>query len=254
MTNRILVAGAALIALGAVSPAVAADMSPAPFYKAPAMLPSYNWTGLYIGANIGGSFGNADTSVAFAGAGVATPSFNMDGVVGGGQIGYNLQTGSWIWGIEADFQGTSQSGSGAASQTGILNINAALIPVTGNLAYSEKLPWFGTVRGRLGFTPADRWFLYATGGLAYGEVDTNSTLTVGPTSAGTSFSNTKTGWTVGAGVEAALWGKWTGKLEYLYVDLGSVNNSFTGLSIFTPVTISSHVTDNIVRVGLNYRF
>lgn len=251
--NRVLLTGVTLIALTAVAPAIAADLSAAPAYKAPPMVPAYNWTGFYVGANIGGSFGNADTSVALAGLAAGT-SFNMDGVVGGGQIGYNWQNGPWVWGLEADFQGTSQSGSGSASQTVNIFVDPA---VTGNLAYTEKLPWFGTVRGRLGFTPANRWLVYATGGLAYGEVDTNSTLTDSAptiTSVGNSFNNTRTGWTVGGGVEAALWGNWTGKLEYLYVDLGSVSNTFTGLGVFTPVTISSHVTDNIVRVGLNYRF
>jgi len=62
------------------------------------------------------------------------------------------------------------------------------------------------------------------------------------------------GWTVGGGVEAALWGNWTGKLEYLYIDFGTFNNALIGIVPITPVATSSRVTDQIVRVGLNYRF
>jgi len=108
-----------------------------------------------------------------------------------------------------------------------------------------------------------------TGGLAVGQVDTNFTLTrtstglgvpIAPliiaTSATTTASTTATrvGWTVGAGGEWAFWGNWSVKLEYLYVDLGTVSDTFTGLGAFTMLATSSHVTDNIARVGLNYRF
>ena len=178
---------------------------------------------------------------------------NLDGVVGGGQIGYNWQANVWVFGLEADIQGTSENGSNSASETlafpGILPIIS-----TGTLNYSEKLPWFGTVRGRLGVLANPNWLLYATGGLAYGEVDTDTTLTVGALGVSNNFDTTRVGWTAGGGVEAWLSPNWTAKVEYLYVDLGSFSNTYTGLSAFTPVTLSTHVTDNIVRAGLNYHF
>jgi outer membrane immunogenic protein len=96
---------------------------------------------------------------------------------------------------------------------------------------------------------------YATGGLAYGEVNSNETI------AATSFSNSETlvGYTVGAGIEGAIGGNWTAKLEYLYVDLGRTTGPFaTTIPALGGGTLtssySSHVTDNILRVGLNYRF
>ena len=115
---------------------------------------------------------------------VGTSSPRLDGVLGGAQIGYNWQANAWVFGLEADIQGTSEDGSGSASETvtpaGLLIL--ALPPTTGTLNYSEKLPWFGTVRGRLGVLANPNWLFYATGGLAYGEVDTNTTFTVGATS------------------------------------------------------------------------
>ncbi|HTV26604.1 MAG TPA: outer membrane beta-barrel protein [Xanthobacteraceae bacterium] len=249
--RRVVVACVALSGLLSAAPAFAADMPlKAPAYTPP---PAPTWTGWYIGANIGGSFGTASDSATFAGVPVGGGSPNLDGVVGGGQIGYNWQANGWLFGLEADIQGTSEDGSSSASETLAV---PGILPgaVTGTLSYSEKLPWFGTVRGRLGILPSPNWLLYATGGLAYGEVDTNTTLTVGAASVGNNFDTTRAGWTVGGGVEGWLSPNWTAKLEYLYVDLGSFSNTFTGVGTFTPVTLSTHVTDNIVRVGLNYHF
>jgi outer membrane immunogenic protein len=214
------------------------------------------WTGWYIGGNIGGSFGTASDSATFAGVPVGGGSPNLDGVVGGGQIGYNWQANAWVFGLEADIQGTSEDGSSSASQTVTLPgvFIAAAPTATGTLNYTDKLPWFGTVRGRIGFLPAPNWLIYGTGGLAYGEVDTNTTLTVGALAAGNNFDTTRVGWTAGGGVEALFSRNWSAKIEYLYVDLGSFSNTFTGLSVFTPVTLNTHVTDNIVRAGLNYHF
>jgi len=253
--KKLLLGAAAIVALVAAGPAGAADLAPVPMYKAPPMVPLYSWTGCYIGANVGGSFGSADTGVVIGGVPVSTQTLRMDGVVGGGQAGCNYQTGTWVWGLEADIQGTSQDGSDTLSRPAFVTTAPVGSYPANTLTYGEKLPWLGTLRGRLGITPSDRWLLYATGGLAVGEVDTSSTFAAGAASVANNFSNTRLGWTVGAGVEAALWGNWTGKLEYLYVDLGSFGNTFTGIgAILTPVTINSHVTDNIVRGGLNYRF
>jgi outer membrane immunogenic protein len=209
------------------------------------------WSGWYIGGNIGGSFGTASDSATFAGVPVGGGSPRLDGVVGGGQIGYNWQANAWVFGLEADIQGTSEDGSNSASATAIIPGGPA---ATGTLNYSEKLPWFGTVRGRLGFLPAPNWLIYGTGGLAYGEVDTNTTLTSGALGVSNNFDTTRAGWTAGGGVEVLFARNWSAKVEYLYVDLGSFSNTFTGLGTFTPVTLSTHVTDNIVRAGLNYHF
>ncbi len=278
MRNLFLSATLAVSAIVSSGAALAADLPVRTYTKAPIVVdPVYNWTGFYVGANLGWSFGRSRTDVTIAGAPFASTSQRMDGILGGLQAGYNWQSGRAVFGLETDIQATAQKASssltdfipgtpgtpaipcifagqfGCQEGTGIPAV-PGIPAVTAVLTYQNKLPWFGTFRGRLGFTPADRWLLYVTGGLAYGEVTTSETLNVNGANVAFSTDRTKLGWTVGGGVEAALWGNWTGKLEYLYIDFGTVNNTLIGIAPITPIVTSSHVTDQIVRVGLNYRF
>jgi outer membrane immunogenic protein len=240
-----------------VGAATAADIQAArPVYKAPvfAPVPVYNWTGFYVGGNIGYSWGrSSDTSTVNDAAGtvlfISSDRSNLDGVVGGGQIGYNWQMQSWVWGLEADIQGTGEKGSRAFTFPGIPGNFAPGLPAI-PFALSQKIDWFGTVRGRAGVLVSPKVLLYVTGGLAYGEVDSNETIGL----AGFSSSNTNVGWTVGAGIEGVVAGNWTAKLEYLYIDLGTVSGSFTPVAGVITSNYSSHVTDNVLRVGLNYKF
>lgn len=265
--KKLLLGSAALVVLVTAGSAMAADLEvKAPVYKAPVMAPVYNWSGFYVGGNLGYSFGHASTDWTIAGVPVGSTSQNMDGILGGLQAGYNWQSSNWVLGLEADIQATGQQGSSSiADSISTTTTTNPCLPfascpttttttTTAALTNQEKLPWFGTLRGRLGLTPSDRWLVYATGGLAYGEIDTNGTLTVGVASTAVSINTTRVGWTVGGGIEGALWDNWTAKLEYLYIDLGSVANTYTGIGPFTPITTNTHVTDNIVRVGINYRF
>jgi outer membrane immunogenic protein len=271
--------GLALLASAAIA-AVSSQMASAadlpvraPLSRAPAMAPAYDWTGFYVGANLGWSFGRASTDWTVAGAAAGSTSHNMDGILGGLQAGYNWQSGNWLFGLETDIQATGQKGTSSisASTPGTPAIPCILfdppapacvpgtgIPavpgVTGVAISEEKLPWFGTVRARLGWTPADRWLVYATGGFAYGEVESNATMSSGATSVTVSRNTVRGGWTAGAGIETALWDNWTAKFEYLHIDLGHVANSYAGVAPFAPITTNSHVTDDIVRVGVNYRF
>jgi len=136
----------------------------------------------------------------------------------------------------------------------------AVAPCVGSLADQEKLEWFGTVRGRLGMLASPSWLFYVTGGLAYGEIASNETLTsvgggavlVGPLSA--AFNTTRAGWTVAAAWRAWSVANWTAKVEYLYMDFGTINSTYTGVAPFSPAFLSTHVTDNVVRAGLNYHF
>jgi outer membrane immunogenic protein len=195
---------------------------------------------------------------------------NLDGVVGGGQVGYNWQVQNWVLGLEGDIQGTDEKGSrsftcptGVCSRGIPLNIvlpNGVILFTPGPavpVTMSQKIDWFGTVRGRAGVLVDPKMLFYATGGLAYGEVKTSETIGVVPTA----FSSTTTnvGWTVGAGVEGVLGGNWTAKLEYLYVDLGKVSGSyltpFTAFGVgFLTSSYSTRITDNLLRVGVNYKF
>jgi outer membrane immunogenic protein len=250
-----------LLIAAPLSAASAADMP----LKAPPPPPAPMWTGWYIGANVGGSFGRTRESASYPPTILPTSQFgsissDLDGVIGGGQIGYNWQTGNWVLGIEADIQGSGERSSNTLYGTATTTIpGAGLFTLPGTLTTTEKLDWFGTVRGRAGMTIGPNWLLYGTGGLAYGGLKTSDTLTTtttagAPLIAANSFDTTRAGWTVGAGVEGWLGRDWTAKLEYLYVDLGSFSNTFTGAGLFTPIAQSIHVTDNIVRVGLNYHF
>jgi outer membrane immunogenic protein len=263
--KRLAFALVAATALGFTTAASAADL---PIYTKAPPPPIWSWTGFYLGGNAGYSWGNSNSTVSFlspSGALLASPSdsFSMNGAIGGGQAGYNWQTGSWVWGLEADIQASGQQGSAT-----FLCGAACLGTPPASVALTEKLDWFGTVRGRLGFTVTPTVLLYATGGLAYGDIQTNGAL-----SDGSSFSTStvKAGWTVGGGVEARITGNWTAKLEYLYIDLGNVsssanidplvcpinNNAALALqctNVTYPTNNSSGITDNIIRAGVNYKF
>jgi outer membrane immunogenic protein len=266
--RKVMLAGAALAALIS-GPSFAADLA-RPVYKAlPPPVELWSWSGFYLGVNVGYSFGRSNTDAAIFDASTGdllaarNNSFNMNGVIGGGQIGVNWQTGVWVWGLEADIQGSGQKGDTSfACAVTFCNFNADTNPSNAALAtVDQRLQWFGTARVRAGVTVAPTVLAYVTGGLAYGEIKTDLGLSGFTTGGGpaplatASSSTTKAGWTVGGGFEARLGGNWTGKIEYLYMDLGtvsgSVTNPFTGPP--TTFTYSSHITDNIVRVGLNYK-
>jgi outer membrane immunogenic protein len=278
---------------------MAADL-PAPVYtKAPPPLAAvYNWTGFYVGGNIGYSWGRSSGTEAFSDAAsglilsASANRFDMNGVIGGAQAGYNWQRDRWVYGLEADIQGSGQKGdtpfscgggtvgatvlAGLSGPCGLGHVgdtapfNVVAFPVAGNLA--QKLEWFGTFRGRVGVTATPTFLLYATGGLAYGEVKTTDTIggvnitgaqgtnvsTSTPVAAVFSNSSTRVGWTAGLGIEGVIGGNWTAKLEYLYIDLGNVSGSFVTPVVapsgaFVATNYSSHITDNILRVGVNYR-
>jgi outer membrane immunogenic protein len=133
---------------------------------------------------------------------------------------------------------------------------------------NQKLEWFGTVRSRIGLPVTPTVLAYVTGGLAYGEVNTEGTLSgftapvcgcvllSTPVMAAFGSNTTRVGWTIGAGIEASLWENWTAKIEYLYIDLGTIAATGVNQLSFPPIAavFSAQITDNIVRVGLNYSF
>jgi outer membrane immunogenic protein len=279
--KKIVSAGIGLLALTGM--ATAADLPvKAPVYKAPPVIVDpWTWTGVYVGLNAGYSWGKSQTDVSYfntvTGLPIAPPAgsitsvdFKLNGGVAGGQIGYNWQSGIWVGGIEADLQWSGQKGSaffncaivGGGGVPGPCLPGLTFTPpgATGaTLAFDQKLQWFGTLRGRLGVTPAPTVLLYVTGGLAYGEIKTegafSSFIGINTVSvAAFSQSTTKSGWTVGGGIEGRLSGNWTGKIEYLYMDLGTVSGTVVNTPALIGANWSSHITDNIVRVGLNYKF
>jgi outer membrane immunogenic protein len=243
----------AILAIGGA--AHAADYK-RPVLKAPPIAPApvLSWTGFYAGLNGGYSFGHARSTV-FSGT-----ASEVD-----------VST-TWLLGVEADFQITGERAglgvNGGSTRTTVLGGDFNLVTSLA-AANSYSMPWFGTFRGRLGVVADPAILLYATGGLAVADVkySTQSFLTgqlfgpgatgtipAGPavTVAGTEFSEkqTRVGFTVGAGVEYKVTQSWSGKLEYLYVDLGR-SSYFSGIA---GTQTDVRFRDHVARAGINYAF
>ena len=257
-----LTTAAALIVAG---PAMATDL-PAPVYKAPryqAPAP-HNWNGWYAGINGGYSWGrwNSSSAANLFGTGAGSSyGAKGDGWLGGLQIGHNWQNGIWLYGIEADAQLTGEKDSSGFSEIlGVAPFGGGVVTSSQSISNEWKLPWFATLRGRVGVT-ADNWLFFGTGGLALGHYKFSSTTTstlayVGPpantttvTAVELSDSTTRLGFALGAGVEAALSQHWTVKAEYLYLDFGT--RTFLG---GTTSATNIRLNDHIARLGLNYKF
>ena len=267
--KKFLLGSIALSALVLGSSAFAADMAPRMYAKAaPMVSPMYNWSGFYAGINAGYTFGdssNVQTSglapvnvgnVA-SGARSASVGLDRDGFIGGGQMGYNWQANSpWVWGLEADISYTDVNSS--RSFVTVLPVALGGAPSNLNNTLSSKMDYFGTVRGRLGYA-WDRTLIYATGGLAYGEVQHSGSFNNAANAvqfAG-STRDTKTGYTVGGGIEHAWTGNWTVKAEYLYYDLGTTDVTVAlvpGVAGTGGYNSSFKDDGHIVRAGLNYKF
>ena len=279
MTNRWLMgaAAAALTVAGAIS-AQAADLPTRKEAPAPVFVPPpFTWTGFYIGANAGGVWGSgggsSSTTTVFAnGFPFLTadfPSGNLGssntGFIGGGQAGYNWQTGAFVLGVETDFDGTTLSRSrsiiGPTFVDPILNRNDFFTENS-----SIRLNWLGTTRARVGWvaTPDNRLMIYGTGGFAYGGGSAHLNVFDNVDnfffSSGNN-SSTRTGWTIGGGVEWAWTNNWTFGAEYLYYDLGSRHlvtvpnvaaSNFFGATAFTDTSVN--FDGSVVRARVNYKF
>ncbi len=226
MKRMFLASVSALAVVIVLSTANAADLGrrhmpvKAPTYTAP----GFNWTGFYIGINGGGAWGRSDWTNPLA----STGDFNVSGGLVGGTFGYNWQAGRIVYGLEGDIDWSGVKGTGDAT---------ACAPIGCDL----KNNWLGTARGRIGYA-FERVLPYVTGGLAVGDVKASTSLG--------SASETKAGWTAGAGLEAAITGPLTAKIEYLYADLGKITCLAAVCTVGTDVDYHA----NIVRAGLNYHF
>lgn len=209
-----LIAAASFVA----SNALAADL-PRPVYKAPAYVaePIFSWTGFYVGANVGYGFGKSDWAFPAA-------STSPKGILAGGQLGYNYQIGSFVFGLEGDYDYSGMKGDTAC---------------LGGTC-STKNSWLATGRGRIGYA-FDRFLPYITGGVAFGNIKAEHTIL------GNASSN-RTGYALGGGLEYAFLGAWSLRAEYLYVDLGSFDPGPA------PIVNSVNFKANVVRAGINYRF
>jgi outer membrane immunogenic protein len=206
----------------------------------PPPTPPMTWTGCYIGGNIGGAFGSASLS----GAGGGDVSGDGSGFAGGGQVGCDYQfSGGWVIGFRDMFDGTSSKKSGTIT-TG---------PLAGNVANFNN-QWFNTLTARVGYAVVPNWLLYFQGGGVWGHTSTNITV-AGVQIAQT--SNTRTGWTIGGGVEWMFAPHWSAFLEGNYLDFGSTSGTaFTpvGTACVAGCAFNAEATESTVLVGVNYRF
>ncbi|MPZ37254.1 MAG: outer membrane beta-barrel protein [Rhizobiales bacterium] len=239
--TALLLAGAAVFTAGSQA-AQAADLPTKARPLPVAAAPVWSWTGLYIGAHVGGAWGTIESEFAGFGGGGAFPiaSGTVNGFLGGGQIGYNFQSGIVVFGIEAD-----------ASWSNLEGTTPCLF---GALSCNREVDFLGTITGRLGFT-ADRALIYVKGGGAWAHVEHNATFLGGGPGFTLSADKTIWGWTVGTGVEYAITGNWSAKLEYNYMDFGTNSLGFSvpagpGGTIDVDTTTSIHA----VKFGVNYRF
>ena len=282
--KKLFLGSVALVALGLGAPAAFAAERPVPAYAPPPPpVPVYTWTGCYAGANAGTSTGRSTQTtvansiltpgalgvpgpapLAVAGGPVIAPvpvgssiagDLNLSGFIGGFQGGCNYQMGMWVVGAEVDGMATNKEGQ---------NFEVGLVPFLGagraNWVSQTQERWLVTARGKLGlagFWGWDKSMVYVTGGAAWAKIDTSEFLVGTQVGTGHQESNTRTGWTVGAGYEYALGYGWSIKGEYLYVKFDDYT-TFTqppfggvGLNI-APRT--NKLSDNIFRAGMNYKF
>jgi outer membrane immunogenic protein len=252
--GRFCIAG--LLAVCTLGAATAADLPASMVTKAPPAPLRPSWTGFYGGVNIGGSWGHQRSSLddALTDARILSNPLGLNGVIGGAQIGYNWQAPNrpWVFGVEADFQGSGQKADGAFAIGGITAPGIGALPGD-SIAYHDKLDWFGTLRGRVGWAMGERGNVlpYITGGLAYGQGTISGSGTVGGVPLAFDTTRTYVGWTLGGGLEWAFWNSWSAKVEYLYMDFG--RGPVIPLTPALNLT-TGRMTDHIGRLGVNYHF
>jgi outer membrane immunogenic protein len=241
MKKTILFTTVAITALASTA-VMAADLGvrrPVPAPMMAPVAPPVTWTGCYIGGNIGAAFGHGSIDTPFGSA-----SEDNTGFAGGGQVGCDYEFGGgWVVGIRDMFDGTTHHNSRP--------IGAG--PLAGDVLDVDN-HWFDTLTGRLGYSWVPGWLLYAQGGAAWAHTDITITDPTGGVQIGDT-SKTRTGWTVGGGVEWMFLPHWSAFLEGNYMDFGSESRT-----VFDPdvcvdgCALNTKFTEANVLVGVNYRF
>ena len=228
-----ILATVALCALAMAGPVAAADMpvrGASPFIRS-APPAAFSWNGFYVGLYGGAGWGNHDRSNSVG----LNNSYNSNGGLIGGLAGYNWQGNSpLVVGLEGDIAWANIKGDDGGA---------------GGTVDQSEYRWLGSVRGRIGYA-FDNWLLFGTGGWAFANIrHTNSS---GTTIVATdSFDNSRSGWTVGGGIEYAVTPNWTTRLDYRYFDFGSYSNSAPANGVF-PYSVGNRL--QTVTVGLSYKF
>lgn len=230
--KRILLAGATVLALTAAQPTLAAD---APVYRGPAPYAAalFNWSGFYIGVQLGYGWGQSTHSF---NNGAPTDNSAPGGVLAGGHLGVNWQTGALVFGVEGDIE--------------YANLTGSFVNLTGSTSVgSANMTWDGSIRGRLGLA-MDRSLLYVTAGWAVAQYNFGGGRAPAPACCG--FSANVNGWTAGVGWEYAFANNLTGRIEYRYTDYGSVTGAL--VPTFPAVLMTVRNTTGALRGGLSYKF
>jgi outer membrane immunogenic protein len=251
--KRAVVIGVGLLALGA-APVMAADLPvKAPVVAPVVVAPIYNWNGIYIGGNVGGGWGRAEylntANTTFFGdvGGPPTFSHNTRGFVGGGQIGYNWQSGSFVFGVEAMADFSDIKGN-------INPLRGGLPPLGRDDNFETRIRSLFLGTARVGYA-ANNWLLYVKGGYAGGNVRVSVVDAAGINQGSGSASRWRNGWTVGGGVEYGITPNWTVAAEYNYVRLQASSYDLAGAAAplvyrFDVATRDTH----LALLKLNYKF
>jgi outer membrane immunogenic protein len=228
----LLLASTSLFTVGSQA-AYSADLPYKAARPAPIAAPVVNWNGFYIGAHVGAGWGTIESEFTAVGFPIASAAVN--GFLGGGQIGYNLQSGIVVFGVEAD-----------ASWSNITGTTPCIIAAS----CQRDIDFLGTITGRVGVT-ADRALIYVKGGAAWAHIEHEvSALGIPQTSA----DKTVWGWTVGTGVEYAITGNWSAKIEYNFMDFGKNTLSFAAPIPGGGIDVETTSYVHAVKFGVNYRF
>jgi len=265
--NRIFFALWAIVLAMTVEFASAADLPSAPPPYAPVSIA--NWNGVYVGGSLGGRWSHASWSTITIGTPPGPPdptttpiSFNNSTFRAGGFAGYNWQLATMVVGVEAD-AGWGRSSNTFAGIPGTYG-SSGLGVGPGAQAFDSsnvKLGWDGSLRGRLGFLITPTWLIYATGGVAWQQVDIsascngslfNTSWCVAPRNE--TSSTLQTGWTAGAGIETLLWNHWLLRAEYRYADYATINHAFFAGSGIDEFAMALSLKTNTAVIGLGYKF
>ena len=262
--------GLVAIAALAGSPVVAADLAPLVYKAQPMSPPTYDWTGFYVGADVGGAWTRNTATWTPLPLGPFVPPFTNfginaisasnggSGVLGGFHAGYNWQFArTWVAGVEADWSWTHAGGSFTQPWTDFVTG----VSVPGNVTtMSSQLDWLSSVRGRVGYLVLPNLLAYGTGGVAWAKIDYAASAVNGgggfTYTPSTIFSSTATGYAVGGGLEWAMTSQWLLRGEYLYYNFPS--QSALVSSINFPAKPSSFAwtstSVSVGRLGLSFKF
>jgi len=230
--SKLIIAMVAIVSMSSMAMAGGYELSGKGF----ASPPVYSWTGFYVGGHAGLATGNTEAQVPGF-DGLADTDFSMDGGIYGGHVGYNYQTGAWVFGIEGTYAGSNVEGNGPSFV--VLNVQ-------------RELDWLATVEGRVGYA-FGKSMVYARGGWAWAKLETNVSL-LGIAALSVSGDSTHNGWTAGFGFEHVIGHSVIARVEYAHVDLDTENHALTAGGL--PFTIPDNVEGEMdtIRLGVSIKF